>query len=205
MPNKLWNLMKNKCKMVPNLIWNLMFFENRFREKSTFLKRVNPRRPLYSCSRIGVGEGSPKTKEIKKRENSEKELPKIIKNMSQKNDWKFIEKSSEKSSKMEPKSIKIPSKMRSKNRCEKWAPPGPERNLAEVADRLPSVVKMKINNLQNIILQAIYLQKTNWRGQPTDIADENLRKRRTSVDFLRTKLIYEGFSAEKWSQMVLAE
>ena len=91
--------------------------------------------------------------------------------MSQKNDWKFIEQSTEKSSKMEPKSMKKPSKMSSKNRYGKWAPPsperappGPERNLALVADRLPSVVKMKINNLQNIILQAIYLQKTNWKG-----------------------------------------
>ena len=63
-----------------------MFFENWFREKSTFLKRVNPRKPLYSCSRIGVGEGSPKMKEIKKIEKSEIHLPKIIKNMSQKND-----------------------------------------------------------------------------------------------------------------------
>ena len=82
---------------------------------------------------------------------------------------------------------------------------GSQGNMPMAPDRLPSVVKMKINNLQNIILHAIYLQKTNWRGQPTDIADENLRKRRAAVDFLCTKLIHEGFSAEKWSQRVFAE
>ena len=38
---------------------------------------------------------------------------------------------------------------------------GPERNLAVGnLDRLPSVVKMKKNNLQNINLQEIDLQKT---------------------------------------------
>ena len=55
-------------------------------EKSIFLERVNPRRPLYSCSKIGVGEGSPKMKEIKKRETTENNLPKNIINMSQKSD-----------------------------------------------------------------------------------------------------------------------
>ena len=35
------------------------------------------------------------------------------------------------------------------------------RNLPKSLDRLPSVVKMKISNLQNTNLHAIYLQKTN--------------------------------------------
>ena len=65
---KWWNF---DAKRVQNLMRNLMFFEHRFREKSSFPKRVYPRKPLYSCSRIGVREGSPKKKDIKKRGKSE--------------------------------------------------------------------------------------------------------------------------------------
>ena len=38
-------------------IW--VCFESRFSEKVKCLKKPKPRRPLYSCSRIRVGEGSP--------------------------------------------------------------------------------------------------------------------------------------------------
>ena len=70
-----------------------MTFENRFHEKSSFPKRVYPRKPLYSCSRIGVREGSLKKKDFKKRGKSE-ETPsnKLEKNMSEKG-CKIIEKS----------------------------------------------------------------------------------------------------------------
>ena len=64
--------------MVPKLIWNLMIFENRFREKSSFPKRVYPRKPLYSCSRIGVREGSLKKEGTRKRGNYIKKRPKIV-------------------------------------------------------------------------------------------------------------------------------
>ena len=54
----------------------LIGLENWFREQQGSLKKVNPRRPLYSCSRIRVAEGSPKRKEIKQIETSEEKRSK---------------------------------------------------------------------------------------------------------------------------------
>ena len=51
-----------------------MIFGIAFHKKSSFPKKVHVRKPYDSCSRIGVREGSPKKKEIKKR-------GKIIKNI----------------------------------------------------------------------------------------------------------------------------
>ena len=38
----------------------LVGFENDFMDKASFLKKAKQRRPLYSCSRIRVGEVSPR-------------------------------------------------------------------------------------------------------------------------------------------------
>ena len=48
----------------------LMIFGIAFHEKSSFSKKVHVRKPHDSCSRIGVCEGPPKKKEIKKRGKS---------------------------------------------------------------------------------------------------------------------------------------
>ena len=60
-----------------------MIFGIAFHEKSSFSKKVHVRKPHDSCSRIGVREGPPKKKEIKKRG---KIIKNIFKNRSRKRD-----------------------------------------------------------------------------------------------------------------------
>ena len=52
--------MKNHETSMQRMYTSLMCFEHGVGEKTSFLKKVKARRPLYSCSRIRVGEGSPK-------------------------------------------------------------------------------------------------------------------------------------------------
>ena len=59
-------------------------FRNVVSRKTSFPKKLNVRKPHESCSRIRVGEGSPKEEEIKK--------DKILKNKR----WKNIKKRSRK-------------------------------------------------------------------------------------------------------------
>ena len=47
-------------------------------EKTRVPKKVYPRKPVFSCSRIGVQEGSPKKEETRKRGNVIKTRPKIV-------------------------------------------------------------------------------------------------------------------------------
>ena len=58
--------MKKHVKMVSKSIRILIVSEVAFREKMSFLKKVDVRKPHDSCSRIGVCEGPSKKKEIKK-------------------------------------------------------------------------------------------------------------------------------------------
>ena len=76
--------------MIPKLLGSLVLCEISLREKSSFLKKVKPRKPLYSCSRIRVGEGSPKKKEIKKKGTSVK---KPSRNYEQKRVGRVMQKS----------------------------------------------------------------------------------------------------------------
>jgi len=70
-------------KVMRKQTYILMIFGIAFHEKSSFPKKVHVRKPHDSCSRIGVREGSPKKKEIKKKGNSVK---KPSKNRSRKRD-----------------------------------------------------------------------------------------------------------------------
>ncbi len=54
-------------KVMRKQTYILMIFGIAFHEKSSFSKKVHVRKPHDSCSRIGVREGSPKKKEIKKK------------------------------------------------------------------------------------------------------------------------------------------
>ena len=71
----------------------LMIFGIAFHENSSFPKKVHVRKPHDSCSRIGVCEGPPKKKEIKKRGKSEEQSFEKHEKTYQKTDVKFIEKS----------------------------------------------------------------------------------------------------------------
>ena len=64
------------------------------RPKTSFPEKVYPRKPLFSCSRIGVQEGSPKKNDFEKEKNLKKHLPKHLKNTCRKSDVKIIEKHS---------------------------------------------------------------------------------------------------------------
>ena len=63
-----------------------MMFERSLREKTRSLKKVSTRKPLYSCSRIGVAEGSPKKKKIKKERNLKENVTKNMKKHARKSD-----------------------------------------------------------------------------------------------------------------------
>ena len=52
--------MKKHVKMVSKSIRNLIVSEVAFREKMSFLKKVDVRKPHDSCSRMRVGDSSPK-------------------------------------------------------------------------------------------------------------------------------------------------
>ena len=68
-------------KVMRKQTYILMIFGIAFHEKSSFSKKVHVRKPHDSCSRIGVCEGPPKKKEIKKRGKNIKD---IFKNRSRK-------------------------------------------------------------------------------------------------------------------------
>ena len=70
-------------KLMRKQTYILMIFGIAFHENSSFSKKVHVRKAYDSCSRIGVREGSPKNKEIKKRGKSVK---KLSKNRSRKKD-----------------------------------------------------------------------------------------------------------------------
>ena len=72
-------------KVMRKQTYILMIFGIAFHEKSSFSKKVHVRKPHDSCSRIGVCEGPPKKKEIKKR-------GKIIKNIFKKRSRKRMQK-----------------------------------------------------------------------------------------------------------------
>ena len=61
------NVMKIDENSMRKLSYILIFSEEGVHEKTFFSKKVNVRKPYESCSRIRVGEGSPKKKEIEKR------------------------------------------------------------------------------------------------------------------------------------------
>ena len=54
-------------KVMRKQTYILMIFGIAFHENSSFSKKVHARKAYDSCSRIGVREGPPKKKEIKKR------------------------------------------------------------------------------------------------------------------------------------------
>ena len=75
-------------KVMRKQTYILMIFGIAFHEKSSFSKKVHVRKPHDSCSRIGVREGSPKKKEIKKRGTI---IKNIFKNRSRKRDGNYKE------------------------------------------------------------------------------------------------------------------
>jgi len=57
--------------------WILILSKEGVREKTYFPKKVNVRKPLAGCSRMRVGEGSAKKKEIEKiKKNLQKNIQK---------------------------------------------------------------------------------------------------------------------------------
>ena len=68
-------------KVMRKQTYILMIFGIAFHENSSFSKKVHVRKAYDSCSRIGVREGSPKKKEIKKKG---KNIKKIFNNRSRK-------------------------------------------------------------------------------------------------------------------------
>ena len=64
--------MKKHVKMVSKSIRNLIVSEVAFHEKMSFLKKVDVRKPYDSCSRMRVGDSSPKRQEIEKNVKSGK-------------------------------------------------------------------------------------------------------------------------------------
>ena len=112
------NRWKNRCrnwdrkskeilrKTMRKQTYILMIFGIAFHEKSSFSKKVHVRKPYDSCSRIGVREGSPKKKEIKK---IGKHIKKIFKNRSRKRMQKWrnnLQKVIKKGGKNEEKNMK---------------------------------------------------------------------------------------------------
>ena len=98
----------------------LMIFGIAFHEKSSFSKKVHVRKPHDSCSRIGVREGSPKKKEIKKRGKS---IKNIFKNRSRKRMQKWrknLQKVIKKGGKNEEKNMK--KSIQKKGRKTGWPP-----------------------------------------------------------------------------------
>ena len=117
-PFSMKNRWKNRCenwdrkskeilrKTMRKQTYILMIFGIAFHEKSSFSKKVHVRKPHDSCSRIGVREGSPKKKEIKKRG---KNIKNIFKNRSRKRMQKWrkkLQKVIKKGGKNEEKTMK---------------------------------------------------------------------------------------------------
>ena len=94
---------KHECSMKKFRIW--MRFQHDVREKTSCLKKVKPRRPLYSCSRIRVGEGSPKEEGTNKFRSTHTNHSKTCHKRAMQNIWKIHDTSTQNEANMHEKSI----------------------------------------------------------------------------------------------------